>query len=116
MAVIDLSSMARMLAASHDEEDVMAFAPGDVVFLKSGGSPMTVTAVGEDSVDCLWLGEEGELFRESIPSVALMIGSDPVDEDEDDEHNEDEPGDDATDREKADENEVKSARSKRKAG
>jgi uncharacterized protein YodC (DUF2158 family) len=55
----------------------MAFAPGDVVFLKSGGSPMTVTAVGEDSVDCLWLGEEGELFRESIPSVALMIGSDP---------------------------------------
>ena len=94
----------------------MAFAPGDVVFLKSGGSPMTVTAVGEDSVDCLWLGEEGELFRESIPSVALMIGSDPVDEDEDDEHNEGEPGDDATDREKADENEVKSARSKRKAG
>ena len=94
----------------------MAFAPGDVVFLKSGGSPMTVTAVGEDSVDCLWLGEEGELFRESIPSVALMIGSDPVDEDEDDEHNEDEPGDDATDLEKADENEVKSARSKRKAG
>jgi len=45
-----------------------------------------------------------------------MIGSDPVHEDEDDEHNEDEPGDDATDREKADENEVKSARSKRKAG
>ena len=91
----------------------MAFAPGDVVFLKSGGSPMTVTAVGEDSVDCLWLGEEGELFRESIPSVALMIGSDPVGEEEDDE---DEPGDDATDREKADEDEVKSARSKRKAG
>jgi hypothetical protein len=56
------------------------------------------------------------LFRESIPSVALMIGSDPVDEDEDDEDNEDEPGDDATDREKADEDEVKSARSKRKAG
>jgi uncharacterized protein YodC (DUF2158 family) len=94
----------------------MAFAPGDVVFLKSGGSPMTVTAVGEDSVDCLWLGEEGELFRESIPNVALMIGSDPVDEEEDDEDNEDEPGDDETDREKADEDEVKSARSKRKAG
>ena len=75
----------------------MAFAPGDVVFLKSGGSPMTVTAVGEDSVDCLWLGEEGELFRESIPSVALMIGSGPADEEEDDE---DEPGDDETDREK----------------
>ena len=97
----------------------MAFAPGDVVFLKSGGSPMTVTAVGEDSVDCLWIGEEGELFRESIPSVALMIGSDPADEDEDDEDdedNEDEPGDDETDREKVDEDEVKSAKSKRKVG
>jgi uncharacterized protein YodC (DUF2158 family) len=91
----------------------MAFAPGDVVFLKSGGSPMTVTAVGEDSVDCLWLGEEGELFRESIPSVALMIGSGPADEEEDDE---DEPGDDETDQEKADEDEVKSAKSRRKAG
>ena len=80
---------------------------------------MTVTAVGEDSVDCLWIGEEGELFRESIPSVALMIGSDPADEDEndeDDEDNEDEPGDDETDREKVDEDEVKSAKSKRKVG
>jgi hypothetical protein len=77
---------------------------------------MTVAAAGEDSVDCLWLGEEGELFRESIPNVALMIGSDPADEEEDDEDNEDEPGDDETDREKADEDEVKSAKSKRKAG
>ena len=93
----------------------MAFEPGDVVFLKSGGSPMTVTAVGEDNVDCLWLGEEGELFRESIPSVALMIGSDPVGEEEDDE-DEDEPGDDEADREKADEDAVKSAKSRRKAG
>ena len=76
---------------------------------------MTVTAVGEDSVDCLWLGEEGELFRESIPSVALMIGSDPVDEEEDQE-DEDESGDDERDREEADEDEVKSAKSKRKAG
>ena len=92
----------------------MAFAPGDVVFLKSGGSPMTVTAVGEDSADCLWLGEEGELFRETIPSVALMIGSDPVDEEEDQE--DEESGDDERDREEADEDGVKSAKSKRKAG
>ena len=76
---------------------------------------MTVTAVGEDSVDCLWLGEEGELFRETIPSVALMIGSDPVDEEEDQE-DEDESGDDERDREEADEDGVKSAKSKRKAG
>ena len=51
----------------------MAFEPGDVVFLKSGGSAMTVAAVGGDGVDCLWLGEEGDLFRETIPTVALMI-------------------------------------------
>ena len=63
----------------------MAFAPGDVVFLKSGGSPMTVTAVGEDSVDCLWLGEEGELFRESIPSVALMAAPEEEEEEEEEE-------------------------------
>jgi hypothetical protein len=75
---------------------------------------MTVTAVGEDNVDCLWLGEEGELFRETIPSVALMIGSDPVDEEEDQE--DEESGDDERDREEADEDEVKSAKSKRKAG
>jgi uncharacterized protein YodC (DUF2158 family) len=95
----------------------MAFEPGDVVFLKSGGSPMTVTSVGEDSVDCLWLGEEGELFRETIPSVALMIGSDPVDEEEDEEDGDDEEsGHDETDHEEADEDEAKPAKAKRKAG
>ena len=67
----------------------MAFAPGDVVFLKSGGSPMTVTAVGEDSVDCLWLGEEGELFRETIPNVALTVVLETDDEDDSDDEDED---------------------------
>ena len=62
----------------------MAFEPGDVVFLKSGGSPMTVAAVGGDSVDCLWLGEEGDLFREAIPTVALMIAADSADEEDHD--------------------------------
>jgi uncharacterized protein YodC (DUF2158 family) len=94
----------------------MAFEPGDVVFLKSGGSPMTVTAVGEDSVDCLWLGEQGELFRETIPSVALMIGSDPIDEEEDEEDNDERSGHAETDREEADEDEVKPAKTKRHAG
>jgi len=78
---------------------------------------MTVTSVGEDSVDCLWLGEEGELFRETIPSVALMIGSDPVDEEEDEEDGDDEEsGHDETDHEEADEDEAKPAKAKRKAG
>ena len=58
MAVIDLSSMARVLALRATTRRIMAFAPGDVVFLKSGGSPMTVTAVGRTaSTAHRWRGE-----------------------------------------------------------
>ena len=60
----------------------MAFEPGDVAFLKSVGQPMTVAVVEEDSVECLWLGEEGELFRETIPNVALTVALDTDDEDD----------------------------------
>ena len=94
----------------------MAFAPGDVVFLKSGGSPMTVTAVGGDSVDCLWLGEEGDLFRETIPTVTLMIAADPAEEEDHDEDDEDESAHDEADLEAADKDEIKPAKSKRKTG
>ena len=59
----------------------MAFVPGDVVCLRSGSQPLTVAAVRGDSVDCMWLGEEGVLFRETIPSVALLK-VDNVDEDD----------------------------------
>ena len=92
----------------------MAFEPGDVVFLKSGGSPMTVAAVGEDGVDCLWLGEEGELFRQTIPSIALIIGADAADDDVNDDDTEDAEHED-TDSEEADEDEARPARNKRKA-
>ena len=64
----------------------MAFKPGDVVFLKSGGQSMTVAAVDEDNIECLWIGEEGELFRESIPGVALMAA--PEEEEEEEEEDE----------------------------
>jgi uncharacterized protein YodC (DUF2158 family) len=68
----------------------MAFEPGDVVFLKSGGQPLTVVAVDEESIECLWLGEEGELFRDTIPSIALTKASEAVvDEDEADENDQD---------------------------
>jgi uncharacterized protein YodC (DUF2158 family) len=59
----------------------MAFQPGDVVFLKSGGQSMTVAAVSEENVECIWLGEEGDLFREAIPAVALTLASEEADED-----------------------------------
>jgi uncharacterized protein YodC (DUF2158 family) len=54
----------------------MTFQPGDVVFLKSGGQSMTVAAIAEDSVECIWLGEEGDLFRQAIPAVALTSAGD----------------------------------------
>ena len=50
----------------------MTFAAGDVVFLKSGGEAMTVVSVEEDEALCLWIGDDGDLFRETIPTVALQ--------------------------------------------
>jgi uncharacterized protein YodC (DUF2158 family) len=60
----------------------MKFAPGQVVNLKSGGQSMTVVAVDGDAVECIWLGEEGDLFRETIPAVALESAYE-VEEDKD---------------------------------
>jgi uncharacterized protein YodC (DUF2158 family) len=84
----------------------MAIEPGDVVVLKSGGQPMTVATVDENSVECLWLGEEGELFRETIPNVALSVVADTADDDEldvedDEEHEEAEREDVDADEEKS---------------
>ena len=93
----------------------MAFEPGDVVFLKSGGQPLTVAAVEEDSVDCIWLGEEGELFRETIPSVALTVASADEEESEESEESDDDDSDrEEPDHEGADADEVKPAKSKRR--
>jgi uncharacterized protein YodC (DUF2158 family) len=76
----------------------MAFEPGDVVMLKSGGPSMTVVSAAEDEITCLWFGEEGELFREAIPAVALepifSTADDAADEDEDDDEEEDEGDED----------------------
>jgi len=83
----------------------MAFEPGDVVTLKSGGHSTTVVSGGDEDVDCLWVSDDGELFRQSIPVVALtaveIFGSretehaeeeadEAEDEEEDDEEDEDE--------------------------
>jgi uncharacterized protein YodC (DUF2158 family) len=59
----------------------MAFAPGDVVVLKSGGLPLTVVAVDEDGVECMWLADDGTLQRETIPGAALAAAEDGEDED-----------------------------------
>ena len=88
----------------------MTFAPGDVVTLKSGGHAMTIVSVGEEDIDCLWIGDDGELFRQSIPAIALTVveladseETDAAEQDEDDEDAEDdEQDDDETDEDEED--------------
>lgn len=79
----------------------MELKPGDVVMLKSGGQPLTVSEVHEDEISCVWIGEEGELFRETLPAAVLELAiaqemdddEDDQDEDEDDEDEDDEAKD-----------------------
>jgi uncharacterized protein YodC (DUF2158 family) len=75
----------------------MTFNAGDVVMLKSGGQALTVAAVEDGEATCLWIGEEGDLFRERIPLVALagLEADGPEDEDEDEE--DEEEGEDGED-------------------
>ncbi|AWL90900.1 MULTISPECIES: YodC family protein [Bradyrhizobium] len=67
----------------------MELKAGDIVMLKSGGQPLTVANVKGDDVICLWMGVEGDLFRETLP-LAVLERLEEVDEDDDDEDDEDE--------------------------
>jgi uncharacterized protein YodC (DUF2158 family) len=87
----------------------MDLKPGDVVTLKSGGHLLTVVEVNEDSVACMWMGVDGDLFRETLPLAVLeRAGVEDEDEDEDeeesDEEDEDEDDDDEDDEEDEDKN------------
>ena len=62
----------------------MELKAGDIVMLKSGGQPMTVADVKEDEVLCLWIGMEGDLYREELP-LAVLEQVEAEDEDEEDE-------------------------------
>jgi uncharacterized protein YodC (DUF2158 family) len=90
----------------------MELKPGDVVALKSGGHPLTVVEVNADSVSCLWMGSEGDLFRETLPLAVLepIEAEDSEDEDED-EHDEDE--DEAEEDEEEDEEDEPKKKKKR---
>lgn len=62
---------------------------GDVVMLKSGGQPLTVAEVKGEEVVCVWMGMEGELFRETLPLAVLeRLEEDEVEDDEDEEDDE----------------------------
>lgn len=68
----------------------MELKAGDIVMLKSGGQPLTVADVKGDEVVCLWMGVEGDLFRETLPLAVLERLEEEEDDDEDDEDEEDE--------------------------
>jgi uncharacterized protein YodC (DUF2158 family) len=70
----------------------MELKAGDIVMLKSGGQPMTVADVKEDEVLCLWMGMEGDLYREELPLAVLEQVAE--EEDEDDEEDEEEDDED----------------------
>jgi len=93
----------------------MELKPGDVVTLKSGGHPLTVAEVHEDTVACLWMGMEGDLFRETLPLVVLEL-ADPDEEEDDEEEDgdeEDEEEDDGDDEEEDEDDDEDKPRKKR---
>ena len=75
----------------------MDLKPGDVVVLKSGGHPLTVVEVKDGNVACVWMGLEGDLFRETLPLAVLELAeadTDDDDEEEDEDEDEEEDEDD----------------------
>jgi uncharacterized protein YodC (DUF2158 family) len=78
----------------------MELKPGDVVMLKSGGHSLSVAEVNEEAAECVWMGNEGELHRETLPLSVLERIDPDEDEDEDDDHEDD---DDKNDEEEEEE-------------
>ncbi|RTM09742.1 MAG: DUF2158 domain-containing protein [Bradyrhizobiaceae bacterium] len=66
----------------------MELKAGDIVMLKSGGQPLTVAEVKQDEVMCLWMGMEGDLFRETLPLAVLVQVEEDEEEEDDDEDEE----------------------------
>ena len=68
----------------------MDLKPGDVVMLKSGGHPLSVVEVKDGNVSCVWMGNEGDLFRETLPLAVLDLAEHDDEEEDDEEDDEDE--------------------------
>ena len=82
----------------------MELKPGDVVILKSGGHPLSVVEVKDDKVACVWMGNEGDLFRETLPLAVLELAE--ADTSDDDEDEDDEEEEDTEDDEEAEHSKV----------
>ena len=94
----------------------MELKPGDVVILKSGGHPVTVAEVNEDTVECLWMGGEGDLFRETFPKAVLESAEiDDSEDEQDEDESEDEDEDEAESEDDEDEDDHKKSKKKNKA-
>jgi uncharacterized protein YodC (DUF2158 family) len=78
----------------------MDLKPGDVVLLKSGGHPLCVVEVKDGNVVCVWMGNEGDLFRETLPLAVLELAEPDLDDDEDDEDDEEDDEEEDEDDEK----------------
>jgi uncharacterized protein YodC (DUF2158 family) len=77
----------------HYKEQIMDLKPGDVVMLKSGGHPLSVVEVKDGNVSCVWMGNEGDLFRETLPLAVLDLAEhEEEDDEEEDDEDEDEEG------------------------
>ena len=88
----------------------MELKPGDVVMLKSGGHPLSVVEVKDGNVVCVWMGNEGDLFRETLPLAVLDLAEhDDEEEDDDEEDDEDEDEDDEEEDEDEEDNGKKKA-------
>jgi uncharacterized protein YodC (DUF2158 family) len=78
------------IASTNLKEQIMELKPGDVVMLKSGGHPLTVAEVSKDTVVCVWMGDGGDLFRETLPLAVLEHAETAHDDDEEEEEEEEE--------------------------
>lgn len=67
----------------------MELKAGDIVMLKSGGQPLTVAEIKGDDVLCLWMGMEGDLFRETLPLATLIQVEEDLDDEDEEEDDED---------------------------
>jgi uncharacterized protein YodC (DUF2158 family) len=72
------------------KEQIMDLKPGDVVMLKSGGHPLSVVEVKDGNVVCVWMGNEGDLFRETLPLAVLDLAEHDTDDEEEDDEEDDE--------------------------
>ncbi len=77
----------------------MELKPGDVVILKSGGHPLSVVEVNDGNVACVWMGNEGDLFRETLPLAVLELAEHDTSDDEEEEEEDDEEDDEDEDEE-----------------